>query len=139
MAAPGAHPRRSTAREAISVLRRRYTEVPQESPPHAFVVAEAGAFGHLHDTAYLSALEQQPGRLHPQRLDAAGRCHAGAAGVSEGEGPGRRPDRVSQRCGPEVAGDVFDDPGVQRTETPFDVGSLRRKDGGELALATGSL
>src|SRR5258708_11020681 len=128
-------PRRSAARKAISVLCRRYTEMPQERPPHAFVVAEAGAFGHLHDTAYLPAFEQQPRGFHPQRLDAARRRHAGAAGVSTGEGPRRHPGLFSERFDLEIACDVFDDPGVQCTKTPFDVGGLRREHGGELTLA----
>jgi len=56
---------RLPAREAVSVLGRRYAEVPQERPPHAFVVAEAGALGDFDHTADLSAFEQQARCFYP--------------------------------------------------------------------------
>ena len=60
----GGHFDRSTARKAISVLGRRYAEMPQERSSHAFVVAETGTFGDLHDPADLPAFKQQPRGFH---------------------------------------------------------------------------
>jgi len=61
---PGGHFDRSTARKAISVLGRRYAEMPQERSSHAFVVAETGTFGDLHNPADLPAFKQQPRGFH---------------------------------------------------------------------------
>jgi len=49
---------RST-RKAASVFRRRYAEVPDKRPPHAFIIAEPCPPRHLDHAADVAAFEQQ--------------------------------------------------------------------------------
>jgi len=127
-----------SAGKAAPVFRRRDTEVPDESPPHAFVIAEPRPLRHLDHAADFPALEQQPRGFYPQRLYPVCRCHSGAAGIGARERSRAHSCFFGKRCDLEIAGDIFDDPGVQRAEPPLDIGRLRREHGRELALAAGT-
>lgn len=47
----------SSTGEAVTIFRRRDSEMTQEGTTHPLVVAEAGALGHLDDIANLAAFE----------------------------------------------------------------------------------
>src|SRR3982751_6799929 len=70
---------RSLTGKPAAIFRRRYPEVADESPPHAFVVAESCTPSHLDHAADFAAFEQQPRGFHPQRFDSAGGRHSSAA------------------------------------------------------------
>jgi hypothetical protein len=90
--------------------------VPNEGPPHPFVIAEPCPPRDLDHAANIAAFQQQPRGLHPQRLDPARRRHSGAAGLGAREGSRAHAGFFGERFDLEIAGDILDDPGVQRAE-----------------------
>src|SRR5229473_8275527 len=130
--------RHRSTRKAASVFRRRYPEMPHESPPHPFVIAEPRPLRYFDYAADFLAFEQQPRGLHPQRLDPACGRHSGAGGIGARKSSRAHSGFFGERLDFEIAGDILDNPGMQRAETPLHIRRLRCQYGRELALAAGA-